>query len=375
MVRRLTNAFVGLLLLDGALGLVDGVIALTTGEYALEGLRGFVGFFFSCSVLALFTALHITPRLRLGVFLPPLLLVTWIQLGAMPLPLWLGLAGTKAACGVLALFAGAALVHHARGRTGKWLFDDSCFEGQAVSSRRITGFAALVLLVLLPGTLLYAYLSVGALLNAFTGGYLRFDTTGLYAKDQTYARDAERIRLIATMHVAVPTFYRGVLDSIPEGSLTLAEGVTDREKLLTGFDYGGAADVLGLSSQSDEWASWSRTHDVRTADIDVSDLSKPTIRLLQGMSRVMIKLGERDTVGALLAYAALSELDVEADQVLEDVLQTRNAHLLSAISAALEESDRLIVPWGAAHMKGVSEGVVDMGFEPIESREWRVLTW
>ena len=375
MLRHLANALLALLVLDGTLTLLDALARAASGSTVFEGLRGGVGFVLGVCVFAAFTGLHFTPRLRIGLFLPPCLLVSWVQLGAMPLPLWLGFTGAKAACGALEIAAGVWLARRAMARTGRWMFDDSCFPGENVSSRRVTGFAAFVLLVMIPGTLLYGYASTRALVSEFTGGYLRFDTTGLYAKDQTYANAGQRIRLIATVHVAVPSFYREVFESIPEESLTLAEGVSDREGLLPGFGYGGPARMLGLTEQSDAWGRWSESHAVRAADVDVSDLSEPTIRLLQGLSRAMNKLGEGDAVGALRVYSSLAELDVDPAHVIDDVLERRNAHVLGEIEVALRDSDLLIVPWGAAHMKGLHEGVIAMGFEPVESIERRVLAW
>ena len=48
--------------------------------------------------------------------------------------------------------------------------------------------------------------------------------------------------------------------------------------------------------------------------------------------------------------------------VIDDVLVGRNEHLLAEIDAALPDEDVLVVPWGAAHLRGVGRGVQDRGF-------------
>ena len=56
-------------------------------------------------------------------------------------------------------------------------------------------------------------------------------------------------------------------------------------------------------------------------------------------------------------------------QLLNDLLTRRNEHLLTVFQERLASSDHLIIPWGAAHMPGISRGVLKAGFHLQETRE------
>ena len=377
VLRTLANAFLALLLADAALTLVDWVCERSIGIAFLGPLRGLVAFGLGVCVFAVFTVLHVSPRYAIATFLPPCLLVSWLQLGAMPLPIWFGLRGAVAVAALLQAGLALWLYRGVRARTGSWLFDEASLAGPNFSRARIGGFALFVVLGLLPGTALYLYWAAGAALSHFTGGFLRMDTQGVYAADRTYVHGADRVRLIATMHVASSEYYRQILATVPGDprTVTLAEGVSDREHLLPGLDYSGVAATLGLASQSKEWSGWQG--EIRRADIDVSDLSPPTIEFLQKMTGVLDAMSSGDGLRVAAAYSRLAEQHVDPERFFADVLEQRNAHLLREIEFALLDYDLLIVPWGAAHMRGVEQGVIDLGFERVDSetREWRVVTW
>ena len=57
-------------------------------------------------------------------------------------------------------------------------------------------------------------------------------------------------------------------------------------------------------------------------------------------------------------------------QLWEDLLTKRNAHLLEVLYARLPQSEVIIVPWGALHMPGISEGIVKSGFRVEETQDY-----
>ena len=48
--------------------------------------------------------------------------------------------------------------------------------------------------------------------------------------------------------------------------------------------------------------------------------------------------------------------------LFNDLLINRNRHLLAVFQERLPTSEHIVIPWGAAHMPGISEGVLKAGF-------------
>jgi hypothetical protein len=61
--------------------------------------------------------------------------------------------------------------------------------------------------------------------------------------------------------------------------------------------------------------------------------------------------------------------------VERDILHLRNEHLLSEIEAALEEYERLVVPWGALHLPFIERAILERGFHPTASTRHRLISW
>jgi len=61
------------------------------------------------------------------------------------------------------------------------------------------------------------------------------------------------------------------------------------------------------------------------------------------------------------------------EQLLADLLQKRNQHLLEEIQTYLPQSEHLIVPWGVAHMPGIARQIQKSGFKLAETREYEVI--
>jgi hypothetical protein len=62
--------------------------------------------------------------------------------------------------------------------------------------------------------------------------------------------------------------------------------------------------------------------------------------------------------------------------VIQDELIYRlNAHLLSEITAATEEFDFVVAPWGALHLPGLERALLESGFSELERGDRRLLLW
>jgi hypothetical protein len=61
------------------------------------------------------------------------------------------------------------------------------------------------------------------------------------------------------------------------------------------------------------------------------------------------------------------------DELFDDLLKKRNAHLLGEIQSRLLESDNIMIPWGAAHMSGISKEIQKLGFQLEQSHEYMVI--
>ncbi len=47
-------------------------------------------------------------------------------------------------------------------------------------------------------------------------------------------------------------------------------------------------------------------------------------------------------------------------QVIQDILHSRNDHLVGEIQSSLKDYRRIIIPWGALHLTGVESGCARM---------------
>lgn len=77
----------------------------------------------------------------------------------------------------------------------------------------------------------------------------------------------------------------------------------------------------------------------------------------------------------VLAVIQKSQDTVLAEQLLGDILVRRNAHLLEEIQAELPRSRMIVVPWGAAHMRGIAGEIQKSGFHLSSSQEYNVVSF
>ena len=108
----------------------------------------------------------------------------------------------------------------------------------------------------------------------------------------------------------------------------------------------------------------------RLADVDLEEFSKESIEFLN-LATLIHSRGFRPEV--LLELIQKSQNPLLTEQLWEDLLTLRNAHLLKEIQAELPRSDMIVVPWGAAHMRGIAEEIQKSGFHLSETQEYTVV--
>lgn len=319
----------------------------------------------------LYVLLGVSPRLPGRFLLPAIAAVAWRAVAGLPLPLYLGSGTVEAVLAVAEVAAASLGLARVRPPSG-----EAAARRPRFSGRRAAGFVAANLLVVLPGAALYLFLCARAAAAQLTGGFVRLGVRGLYTEERVYARGDDRVYLIGMVHVGDPSFYRAVAEAVPDDRvLVLAEGATDREGLLRGdFSYGRLADELGLESQEGFRFPPGRAV-VEDADVDVSRFGPATLELLRAAGRV---LGSRDPADAFAAWNRFAEVAGRpgvAEAARRDLLELRNRVLLEHLAEGLNRFDRVLVPWGAAHMPGVEAGVLDRGFRRVRTRELRVVAF
>jgi uncharacterized protein YbaP (TraB family) len=113
---------------------------------------------------------------------------------------------------------------------------------------------------------------------------------------------------------------------------------------------------------------------IRNADVDVKTFDPLTLELL---GLVLDIYRADDTLPAFLAYIrfAQSAEDPEAmgEQVYADLITLRNDHLVEHMDKALLDYDRIVVPWGAYHLKGIEPLVIERGFTQVSDKRHTIV--
>ncbi len=370
------NGFLVLFLADGIFSLLDAGLRTALGVSPLFAVQKLIAFTTVIVAVPVFALLGLSPRLPKRLFLPLLVFLTWGAAAGMPLPLYLDawvVSSVLAAAQVL-LGAGAHLWVWRRTRGASWLLTEACLvEGRGALANAALFFAGCLLLGL-PALAAYGGLCANLTADHLTAGFVRLGTQGVYTEEREYARGDREVVLIGMVHIGGQSFFREVFGSLGgERAAVLREGATDEEGMLSsGFTYRRLASNLGLQTQEDHPLP-EGPHQVIAADVDVSRFSATTLELLNAAAEV---LGSGTPVEAVEAYNRFLAVASrpEALQAAEgDMIELRNRVLLEHLDAALPAYETLIVPWGAAHMPGIEEGVLERGFELVRSREIQVI--
>ena len=389
-MRRFANLYIMLFFIDAGLSLADELLKFFASSLPLfSGLRYSVAYIVITLSMVLFACLGIDRRLPKRLLLPLILYISWSALALWPLSSVVDRAslGLIAAAGQLLLGGVAVLV--LRGPGGQPLLGKAQFRGPMFGWRNTLGFTAINLL-LLPFVLVYSGLAItGSYLEQQTAGFLRLSPVGIYMSERSYHRDAKVVRLAGMMHIGKEDYYEELAGAMSAGgTIILAEGVTDHDRLLVNqFNYSKLAGVIGLSSQEkmridgnlvdldhlDERsadAAGQDKPDIASADIDLNQFEPQTIEFLNQLGRTL--LGDKPLFEGLAEYNAWANEHMTPEWiagVMTDILDKRNAVVIDGLARSLARYDTIIIPWGAMHMPAIEKAVLAQGFTADTARE------
>jgi hypothetical protein len=361
-------------LVDGLISLLDDSLILFFHVSALTSLRICVAIPACIMALLTYCLIGLTPWVPKRLFLPIVLFSLVGQLVPLPIMIYSFSRLQQAAwlCSLCQVVLGVLVLRFAQGAFRlRWsLVEEYALGIRGFSWRNSLGFLFANLFVGVPAVAVYLVACVAMAVGHFTGGFLKLKPEGLAVEARTYVRsDGKTIQLIPMAHVGDAEFYRKLNESFPTNAIILMEGVTDNRNLLTNrISYKRMANALGLTEQKTEFkpghGEWVR------ADVDVQIFTKNTIDLLNLVMLFHSRGVNAETLPALLQYTPPANLQ---EEVWEDLLSKRNRHLLGEIDGHLALSKDLIVPWGAAHMPGIAEGIQNAGFRLDKTREFLII--
>lgn len=389
-MRRFANFYIVLFLIDAGLSLIEELQSVFAAHLpALSAARNFVAFLVIVLSLAVYILLGIDRRLPKRVFLPLTLYSFWCSLALWPL---LGMIpreslGLTAAFGQV--FIGGVALITLRRSYGCNLLPAELFRRPLFGWRNTLVFSA-VNLLLLPLLLVYSLLATaGYYLDQKTAGFMRLSPVGIYTSDRSYHGDGKVVRLVAMMHIAREEYYQELAASLPaERTIILAEGVTDRDRLLKSrFHYGRLANLVGLSSQetmkldgnllelddlkpADELERDESKPDIVQADTDLNRFDPQTVEFLNVLARTLF--GDKPLAQGLVAYNDWAQVHGTPEVfsgVMDDILYKRNEVVIDALQRSLDRYDTIVVPWGGMHMPAIEEAVLERGFVPGDKKE------
>jgi hypothetical protein len=390
VLRGAVTFFWLLFLADGAFSFVDEATTLALGSSPLSGVRAAFALAVLAMTVPMAATIGVTPKAPKRVLVPPILFAWWAGPAmAYPFGLWkpAHLAFVLALLQVLLALA-------------VWYFAPNLGGTRRTLPVAVTGaqaFSWKYVLVAGPVTaLLFLLVAAGSVALGFstqievlTGGYVRLRPDGIYLVERQFRSGDREVRLAGMMHVARREFYSGVLPppDPAEPSVVLVEGVTDRKRLLGGrtLDYGRLAKLLNVTSQSDSVFSNRVTDEMakqgsasgtvgqpiapkgpgiyyKHADVDVENFHPQTIAFILAVIAIFQSNDLREVV-QLLADPSSPIADEEAqEQVMDDILFSRNQRLVTEIESSLKDYHRVVVPWGAMHLPEIESWLRDHDF-------------
>ena len=357
-------------LADACISLADHSLTLLAGVGVPASLRNLVCLLSLLLGGLIYCLMAFAPMIPKRLFLPITLFNPITALLALPVLIyayrrlhevaWLLSAGQ--------LLLGLGVLYRLRRLDLRWPWVlESQLKNRPFSWFNFFVFVLVNLFVALPATLIFLAVCATLAVDHFTAGFLELRPVGLTVQVRTYTReDGKRIQLFPMSHVGDPAFYRQLSQAFTSNSLILMEGVSDEGHLLTNkITYHRMATSLGLAEQQREFKP--NRGEVVRADLDVAQFSTNTIGFLNLAMLLHSRGLSRETLTTLLQYAPTPHAE---EQLLDDLVRKRNQHLVAEIQKRLPESSNLIVPWGVAHMPGISAEIQKAGFHLVETQDF-----
>ncbi len=221
------------------------------------------------------------------------------------------------------------------------------------------------LFVGVPSVVIYLLAYNSLAVSHFTDGFISLRSGGVTVQVRKYLReDGKTVELVAMSHIGDPEFYQIFTASFSPLATVLMEGVSGKSHLMTEpVGHTKTAKDLGLAEQHEVFKPQGK---LIAPDVDLSEFSNITLDCLKE-TMVIHTTGLTAETLPILMQPSSAELP---QQLFNDLLTRRNEHLLEVLRDQLEISDHVIVPWGAAHMPGISAGGLQAGFHLQTSKDY-----
>lgn len=383
-MRNFINFFLIAYAVDAGLSTVVDLIAVLTGVQLLGSLRNLVGVGVFLLSIAVYVSLGIDSRLPKRALLPLTLLAVWAGVGCLPLPIFFQGHGLLLGISLFQLLLiGFAFVRVKHITGGDWLLPPAFFERPAFQLKNTVWFGS-ANLVLAPVALLFLLGSSAYLyLDHKTAGFMHLGDDGLYLQQRTYTRDEQTIHLMAMIHIGNEEYYQEVSEFLrADDIVVLSEGVSDSTGLIEDFpSYSKVADLIGLDTQENmamqgtmveydqlgDYAGDTRAPVVVRADIDVKELSEDTLAFIRQAGEMFGNEGSFvEGFSAYMDWYSENMTPEKEKRVMSEIIDKRNAVVLDYLDEALRYHDRIVIPWGALHMPGLEQAVLEKDFTPVE---------
>jgi hypothetical protein len=370
----LLSLCLGLFLADAVISLVDDSLILLFDVHVLTVVRGIVFFVGMLVALVVYGLMGFTPMIPKRLFLPVTLFNPVAALGLIPLAIYFYGRIEQLAWGisVCQVIFGLGVLCWVQGglKLGWPLVPENRLGLRRFSWLNLSGFVLVNVLVVLPAVIGYLAVCAALAVGHFSEGFLALRPGGFTVQVRKYVRsDGKTIQLVPMAHIGEADFYHRLSQSFPSNAVVLMEGVTDNSNLLTNrITYKRMAASLGLAEQHEEFNPVQP--ELVMADVDVAQFTPNTIGFLNLTMLLHSKGLTAESVLKLMRYSPPPHFD---EQLFDDLLRKRNRHLLQELQARLPTSQQIVVPWGVAHMPGISQGIQASGFHLAETREYTVI--
>jgi hypothetical protein len=374
ILTLLLSVCLGLFLADAVISLADDSLTVLCGIRLLAVVRGIVWLLAMLAAFVVYLLMGLTPMIPKRVFLPLTLFNPAVTLGVI-LPAIYFYNRLQQITWIVSLWQtafGLAVLCWAQGGLRlRWpLVPDSRLGSRRFGWLNLSGFLLANVFVLLPAVVVFLVVCAALAVGHLSEGFLTLRPSGFTVQVRKYVRsDGKTVQLVPMAHVGERDFYQKLAHSFPTNAVVLMEGVTDNHDLLTNtITYRRMASSLGLAEQQKEFRPVEV--EVVRADVDIADFTPNTIGFLNLVMLIHGKGLKPENVLKVLNFSPPPHFE---EQLWDDLLHKRNQHLLKELRTRLSDPEPLIVPWGVAHMPGISAGIKDSGFRLAETREYTVI--
>ena len=371
----LLSLCLGLFLTDAVVSLVDDSLIVFCNVHILGTIRGMVALLSILMAIVIYGLMGLTPMIPKRLFLPLTVFNPVALFAAIPFLIyhysWLHpLAWVISLCQVV---FGLAVFYWAQGGFRLcWplVGEDRIKARRFFSWRNLVVFLSVNVFVLLPGAVIYLFVCTALAVDHFSEGFVALRPGGFTVQARKYIRDdGKTIQLFPMSHVAERSFYRVLSESFATNSIILMEGVSDERGLLTNrISYQRMAKSLGVAEQQKEFKPIQG--EIVRADVDVEQFTTNTIGFLNLIMLVHSKGLNAEILLQLIQFSPAPDFE---QQLFDDLLRKRNRHLVAELRSRLSQSEKFVVPWGAAHMPEIAREIQKLGFRLDETRNFTVI--